>query len=118
MREGMWNAPEIRIQYQLQPETDGTFLLSGELFFESWVTTGFASVQRFNLKALFVDDSGNILGSQGIYVIAGRQDSRQLMRFDRRLAVTPGATALSFRYDGTMVDTIKDNQAGWNFWYP
>lgn len=118
MREGVWQAPELQISYQIQPDSSGSIPLTGEIIFSSWVRTGFSTIQKLFLRALFLNDSRNIIGSQGIYVVSSRQNTDQLMRFDRLLVPPPGTVALSFGYDGTMADTIKDAQAGWNFWYP
>ncbi len=118
VREGVWQAPELQISYRILPGSSGTIPLTGEIVFSSWVRTGFSTIQKLFLKALFLNESRNIIGSQGIYVVSARQNTDQLMRFDRQLMAPPGTVFLSFSYDGTMADTIKDAPAGWNFWYP
>jgi hypothetical protein len=119
IQEGIWRTKDLHILYRFQKTQPDLVSFSGEIVFEPWLEIGFSRMDRFQLDVFFLNTGGQVLGSQPVYLIANAEIDVELNRFNRRLTLPSGTTAVSFGYDAKVINAGNDDgMDSYDFWYP
>ena len=107
-QRGIWKTNELAIDYhyQMRPES---LKISGTVKLVGGFALGFSSINRLNVQLLFLDNQGTVTDNVVIYSAEGhRPVDLTPMNFDETIPIPPDSKAISFTYDGELMDGGND----------
>ncbi|MHC1726909.1 MAG: hypothetical protein AB9866_13035 [Syntrophobacteraceae bacterium] len=113
-QSAVWNGKDLTVEYKYSRD-QSQLDISGRVDFADHMTSSFMTLHDFRLSAVFVDESGKVLGTHGLVTDRGYFHP---IPFNARLTVPGGTVSLTFSYQGTAIEGGNDNGGGGNyFWY-
>ncbi len=115
-QQGEWKTNELAIKYQyrMTPETfniDGTAKLLGGF------AGGFSSIRHLAVYLLFLDNQGIVVENALIYARDNNNTIPIPMLFEKTIPIPEGVQAISFAYDGELMDSGQDSGTIYNIWF-
>jgi hypothetical protein len=116
---GIWKGNDITVDYKLatgQHDID----ISGTARFNDNIAMNFDFLNDFNLRAVFTDREGRIIGSQNLATNRGSlapTGNAESTPFRAKLTPPPGTADIAFGYQGTAVTNDEGGGGGpTRFW--
>jgi hypothetical protein len=117
-QQGIWKTNELALKYHYQMTSD-TLKLSGTVNLLGGFATGFSSVDRLVVQLLFLNNQGTVIDNVILYSADNHHPTDFIpMNFDRTVPIPADTRALSFTYDGLLLDGGDDGSTAvsiWNF---
>ncbi|MEM5787024.1 MAG: hypothetical protein AAGU11_06870 [Syntrophobacteraceae bacterium] len=113
---GTWKSRELSVEYTYVRGTGQTDI-AGAVYFADSMKLNFTILHDFRLSAIFLDDEGRVLDTQGI---ATDRNGFDPVPFRNRLAIPAGARSFAFSYQGTAIEGGGDGGSGGGitrFWH-
>ena len=108
-QQGIWKTNELALNYhyQMSPET---LKISGTVTLIGGFATGFSSVDRLVVQFLFLNNQGTVIDDVIMYSADNHHSTKYIpMNFDRTIPIPANAHAISFSYDGELMDAGDDS---------
>lgn len=110
---GTWKGRDLEVQYNYSPKLRYNF--SGIVQLGSNIVYNFSVLRDFQLKVIFADNSGKILGTQAVVTNRGNLDP---IPFATSLYVPANTAGIAFSYQGTVLEGGNDEGGSLtSFWY-
>ncbi len=106
-QQGVWKTNELALNYKYHM-TPETLRLYGAVDLVGGFYIGFSSVDRLVVQLLFLDNTGTVLDDVVLYSADYKHQIHMFpMNFDRTFPVPANTSAISFTYDGKLMDSGK-----------
>jgi len=102
-RQGIWKTNELAVNYHYQLASEA-LKISGTISLVGGFANCCNTVQRLVIRIVFLDSQESTVGSNILYTAANHHSVDWIpMKFDSTFTVPPGATSISFDYDGELI---------------
>ncbi len=95
---GLWKGPDLSVEYRYSRD-QGQIDLSGKVRF-AYFWIGYTDLEYFQLRAVFLDENGRVLESDGL---ATNRDSFESIPFHATLKLPSSAVFMAWSYQGMAV---------------
>lgn len=92
---GLWKGPDLSVEYRYSRD-QGKIDLSGKVRF-AYFWIGYTDLENFQLRAVFLDEKGRVLASDGMVT---NRDSFESIPFHRTLKLPSSAVFMAWSYEG------------------
>lgn len=93
---GQWKGPDLKVDYRYSRD-QGQIDLSGNVIFAHSMAMGYTLLHDFRLGAIFLDENGKALQSNGLVTERGSFDS---IPFHAKLKLLSSSVSMAFSYQG------------------
>ncbi len=108
-QKGVWKTNELSLNYNYRM-TPENLKVSGTVNLVGGFAIGFSSVERLVVQLLFLDDQGTVIDNVILYSADSHHSTQYIpMNFDRTIPIPANAHAISFSYDGELMDAGDDS---------
>lgn len=113
-QSAVWNGKDLTVEYRYSRD-HSQMDITGRVDFSEHMTNSYSTLHEFRLSAVFADESGKVLGSQGLVTDRGYFYP---IPFHTKLTVPTGAASMAFSYQGTAIEGGNSEGGGSSyFWY-
>jgi hypothetical protein len=113
-QQGEWKTNELAIKYQYQM-TPETMNISGTVELLGGFAIGFSQIGRLAVYLLFLDDQGIVIENDLIYSVGNHHSINMTpMLFEKSIPIPAGVRAMSFAYDGVLVDPGDEDSTAYS----
>ena len=103
-QQGVWKTNELALNYKYHMTTE-TLKLYGAVELVGGFHIGFNSTDRLVVQLLFLDNTGTVIDDVVLYSADYKHQIHMFpMNFDRTFTVPKNTSAISFTYDGKLLD--------------
>ena len=115
-QQGEWKTNELAMKYQYRM-TPEILKFAGTVELVGGFAIGFSYVNHLAVYLLFLDDQGIVIENVLIYAGQNNLTIPIPMLFEQTLPIPLGTQAISFAYDGELVDSGRDDRTTYNIWF-
>ena len=113
-QQGEWKTNELAIKYQYQM-THETMNIYGTVELLGGFAIGFSQIGRLAVYLLFLDDQGIVIENDLIYSVGNHHSINMIpMLFEKSIPIPAGVRAMSFAYDGVLVDPGDEDSTAYS----
>ncbi|MFH0994653.1 MAG: hypothetical protein V1844_04045 [Pseudomonadota bacterium] len=112
-QQGEWKTNELSIKYQYRM-TPETLMIAGTTELLGGFAIGFRSIRHLAVYLLLLDNQGNVIENALVYAGQNNLSIPIPMLFEKTMPIPEGTQAISFAYDGELMDSGDDDGTSYN----